>query len=158
MDIGDLMEAIADRIDAKKTSLGLQGVSYPSENHVAKSPWLMVRQSLTAPTQVAKQRAGLQVVNPAIDLVALVVSSENRPGDAARLDGLVHPLLDLFDANANGGNVNYAFTGLLTENVDRVWNEAMVRRAALNWGESGYCHALIITLDAQFMRKAVLPT
>lgn len=158
MDIGDLMQGIAERIDAKKGALGLEGVSYPALNHVPKSPWLMVRQSVTAPTMITKARAGMQVVAPAIDLVVLVASDPKYPGDAARLDTLVHPLLDLFDANANGGNVNSAFSGILTENVDRVWNEAMVRRVATEWGESGYCHALIITMDAQFMRKAEMPT
>lgn len=157
MELGDVMAGIAKRIDNQKSTLGLQGVSYPAINHVPKSPWVMVRQSMTAPTIVTKARAGLQVVRPSIDLVALVVSDPNRPGDASRLDGLMHPLLDLFDANANGGNVNYAFSGILSGNVDRIWNEATVRRVSLEWGESGYCHALIITLDSEFKREADMP-
>lgn len=154
---GELMAAIAARIDANKDSIGLQGVSYPPLNFVRSSPWLMIRQSITGMTQVTKERAGQQVVRPSIDLVALVVADPNKPNEASRLDSLQHPLLDLFDANAAGGNVNYAFSGLLTKSVDRVWNEALVRRGTIPWGESGDCHALIITLDSEFKRKAILP-
>lgn len=158
METGDLMKAIAQVIDAKKAAIGLEGVSYPPLNNVPKSPWLMVRQSITGMTQVTKERAGMQVVKPSIDLVALVVADPLKPGEAARLDALQHPLLDLFDANANGGNVNYAFTGALDESITRVWNEALVRRGTIKYGESGDCHALIITLDSEFQRKAELPT
>lgn len=154
---GDLLAAVAARIDRDKDRLGLEGVSYPALDHVPKSPWLMVRWSLVQPTTISKARAGLQVVNARIDLVALVASQPQRPSDAARLDGVIEPLLDLFDANANGGNVNHAFSGLLNGNVDRLWHDAQVRRAALEWGETGYCHAAIITLDSEFQRKAVLP-
>lgn len=157
MELGDLMTAIAAAIDAKKGAIGIDGASYPPLNRVPSSPWVMVRQSMTGITQVAKARAGQQVVSPAIDLVGLIVADPRKPAEAARLDLILHPLLDLFDANANGGNVNYAFSGLLDDNVDRIWNEAMVRRATVKWGESGDCHALVITLDAQFMRKAVMP-
>lgn len=165
MELGDLMTAIAAVIDAKKGAIGIDGASYPPLNRVPSSPWVMVRQSMTGITQVTKARAGQQVVSPAIDLVGLVVANPLKPAEAARLDRILHPLLDLFDANANGGNVNYAFSGLRDEsgdriwkdNVDRIWNEAMVRRATVKWGESGDCHALVITLDAQFMRKAVMP-
>lgn len=154
---GELMAAIAQRIDTKKVAIGLEGASYPPLNYVPSSPWLMVRPSLYAVTQITKARAGLQVVAPAIDLVALVKADPKKPAEASRLDGLEHSLLDVFDANANGGNVNYAFSGLLTDSVSRVWNEAMVRRATISWGESGECHALIITLDSEFQRKAIMP-
>ena len=157
MDTGDLLTAIAARIERDAATLGLRGVSYPALNTVPASPWAMIRQSMVVPTTVVKARAGLQLVQPAIDIVLLVTSDDRSPGDAARLDGLVHPILDMFDANANGGNVNSAFAGLLTESVDRVWQEATVRRMALTWGESGYCHAAILTLDAQFQRRAELP-
>lgn len=157
MEHGDLMRAIAQVVEANKDKIGLEGVSYPPLNHVPSSPWLMVQQSLTRPTSVAKARAGLQIVLPGIDLVALVVADANKPSEAARLDSLMHPLLDLFDANANGGNVNTAFRGVLSESVDRVWNDASIRRALIPWGESGHCHAMIITLDAEFQRRAELP-
>lgn len=157
MDLGELMQAIATRIDQRKDVIGLEGVSYPALNTVPRSPWLMVRQSMTAPTAINKERAGQQVVHPGIDLVVLVTSDIKRPGDAARLDPLLHPLLDLFDANANGGNVNNAFAGILDKNVDRVWTNATSSRVALEWGESGFCHALIITMDAEFKRRAELP-
>lgn len=153
----DLLAAIAGRIDARKTALGIRGVSYPALNVVPDSPWVMVRLSLQQPSTIAKARAGLQVVSASIDLVALVVSDPARPEDAARLDGLVEPLLDLFDANANGGNVNTAFSGLLDEHVDRIWHEARIRRMAIEWGEAGFCHAVILTLDSQFQREAILP-
>ena len=154
---GALMKAMAAVINSHKASLGLVGVSSPAINNVPKSPWCMVRQSMAMPSLIEKGRAGLQIVRPRIDIVLLVVSDEKRPGDASRLDGLVDPILDLFDANAYGGNVNAAFTGLLTQSVDRIWQEASVRRLALEWGEAGYCHAAIITLDAQFSRRASLP-
>lgn len=157
MDIGQYMGAIAQVIDQKKHLIGLEGVSYPAINYVPASPWVMVRQSLTAPGQVAKARAGLQMVEIPVDLVVLVASNAQQPDDAARLDTVLHPLLDLFDANAHGGNVNYAFSGVLTESVDRVWNTARPRRAVLDWGETGFCHALIITLDSAFQRRAFLP-
>lgn len=151
------MHGVAAVIESHKGALGLQGVSYPSLNTVPASPWAMVRQSLAQPSTVSKARGGLQVVGARIDIVLLVVSDPRRPGDAARLDGLVHPILDLFDANAYGGDVNHAFTGVLTESVDRIWHDAQIRRLAIEWGEAGYCHAAILTLDAQFQRKAGLP-
>lgn len=157
MNLEAYMDGLAKAIDAKKASIGLEGVSYPPLNHVQRSPWLMIRQSITGQTLVTKERAGLQVVKPSIDLVALVKADPLKPGEAARLDKLQHPLLDLFDANANGGNVNYAFTGVLEDNVTRVWNQALVRRGIIPWGESGDCHALIITLDSEFQRRAELP-
>ncbi len=149
MDTPDLMEAIASRV---ATIAGIEGASYPALNYVPSSPWAMVRLSMTIPTTYEKRRMGQQVVLPAIDVVLLVKSDETRPADAARLDGMVAPILDLFDANAVGGNVNYALPGL-DSNVDRVWNVANVRRVALTWGESGYCHAAILTLDSEFRRK-----
>lgn len=157
MDLGVYMKALATVIDTRRAEIGLEGVSYPPENRVPRSPWLMIRQSITGTTQVTKERAGLQVVKPAIDLVALVTADPKKPADASRLDKIQHPLLDLFDANANGGNVNYAFSGVLDESITRVWNEALVRRGIIPWGESGDCHALIITLDSEFKRKAELP-
>lgn len=154
---GALMNAMASVIKAKKTSLGLEGVSSPAINNIPASPWCMIRQSMAMPSFVEKSRAGKQLVMPQIDIVLLVVSDEQRPGDASRLDGLIDPILDLFDANAYGGNVNTAFTGLLDESIDRVWQSAQIRRMAIEWGEAGYCHAAIITLDAQFARRASLP-
>ena len=152
----NVLAAIAQTVMVRQTALGLAGVSYPAIDHVPQSPWLMVRQSQAQPTVIVKARAGLQVVSLSVDLVALVVSDASRPGDAARLDGLIEPLLDLFDANAYGGNVNSALPNL-SESVDRVWQQATVRRFALEWGESGYCHAAIITMDTLYQRKALLP-
>lgn len=157
METGDLMTAIAKVIDTNKAKVGVEGVSYPPLNYVPKSPWVMIRQSITGQTLVTKERAGLQVVKPSIDLVALVKADPLKPGEAARLDGIQHPLLDLFDANANSGNVNYAFTGVLNDSITRVWNGALVRRGIIEWGESKDCHALIITLDSEFQRRADLP-
>lgn len=154
---GELMGAVAGRIDLAKDTVGLMGVSYPAINTVPASPWGMVRQSPLAPSTIEKARAGVQVVRTRIDVVLLVVSDPSSPSDAARLDGLVEPILDLFDANANGGNVNAAFTGLLDWSVDHIWHEAFIRRMPLKWGEAGYCHAAIITMDSEFQRKAVLP-
>lgn len=158
MNTGELLKAVAGRIEQKQAAIGLQGVSYPALNYVPASPWAMVRMSMYRQTLVTKARAGMQVVQPGIDIVLLVVDDNSQPGDAARLDGLIEPILDLFDANANGGNVNLAFTGLLTESVDRIWHEAVVRRLSLErWGETGPCHAAIITLDSEFKREASLP-
>lgn len=157
MNTGELLTAIAGRIERDKVRLGLQGVSYPALNTVPASPWAMVRTSPVAPSSIEKARAGLQIVRPRIDIVLLVVSDNSRPADAARLDGLIEPILDMFDANANGGNVNHAFTGLLSESVDQIWHEAFIRRLPLKWGEAGYCHAAIITMDSQFSRRAELP-
>lgn len=149
MDTPDLMAAIASRV---ATIPGIAGASYPALNHVPSSPWAMIRQSMTIPTTYEKARLGQQVVLPAIDVVILVKSDEKRPGDAARIDRLIVPVLDLFDANDAGGNVNNVLTAL-DGTVDRIWNVANVRRVALMWGESGYCHAAIITMDAKFKRQ-----
>ncbi len=157
MKTDDLLAAIAGVIAANRVALGLEGVSYPALPAIPASPWAMVRQSVLLPTTIEKARAGVQIVRPMVDIVVLVASDVTRPGDAARLDGLTEPILDLFDANAQGGNVNAAFDGLLTESVDHIWHEAQVRRAALDWGEAGYCHAAILTMDSQFSRKAQLP-
>lgn len=153
----DVLTAIATVIDGHKAALGLEGVSYPARPDVPASPWLMVRQSLYVPTRVTKARAGLQVVQAGIDLVALV-RDHGDPGDAARIDGLPEALLDLFDANVNGGDVNAAFAGTgLTGSVDHIWVEALVRRMALQWFEAGPCHAAVITLDTEFQRRAITP-
>lgn len=157
MNTGDLLTAIAGRIEQRKAALGLEGVSYPAINSVPRSPWAMVRLSPVIPSTIEKARAGVQIVRPRIDVVLLVTSDPSRPADAARLDGLTEPILDLFDANPNGGNVNAAFSGLLSESADRIWHEAVIRRMPLKWGEAGYCHAAILTLDAEFRREAVLP-
>lgn len=157
MRTGDVINAVTAVVDGKRLAIGCEGVSYPPLPSVPKSPWCMVRQSLYAPSRIEKARAGQQIVYPSIDLVFLVASDPKRPQDAARLDGLVEPVLDLFDANATGGDVNLAFTGLLTESVDHIWNDATVRRTTVNWGEAGFCHALILTLDAAFKRKAIAP-
>ena len=154
----DLMRAIAAVLTTHRVALGLEGVSYPARPDVPASPWAMVRQAMALPSPVAKDRAGRYTVRPAIDVVLLVTSDVKRPQDAARLDGLAEPILDLFDATVYGGNVNGAFAGTdLPGSVNQVWREAMVRRMPLDWGEAGYCHAAIITMDAEFMRKAALP-
>lgn len=157
MDVPDVLKAVAARIDAKKGDIGWQVVAYPPLNYVKPSPALMVRQSLIAPSVVEKGRAGQQVVRCGIDLVGLVAADPLEPAEASRLDHLIHPTLDLFDANANGGDVNWAFAGLLNESVDQIWNESLVRRLIIPWGESGECHAVIMTLDTVFKRKATMP-
>jgi hypothetical protein len=152
-----VLAALPQVITPHLAALGLAGVSYPALPTVPRSPWLMVRQSLYAPTRVVKARAGLQVVRAGIDLVVLV-TDHGDPGDAARVDGIPERLLDLFDANAYGGNVNAAFAGTdLPDSLSHVWTEALVRRMALSWFEAGACHAAIVTLDTEFQRRAELP-
>lgn len=150
MDTPDLMRAIAARIDTHKATLGLRGVSYPALNTVPESPWAMVRESLTIPSTYEKPRLGHEVALPMIDVVLLVASSETRPGDAARLDGLTGPIRDLFHVQA-GQNINAMLTGL-DGSIDRVWDTATIRRVAVTWGEAGYCHAAVITMNAKFHR------
>lgn len=152
MDTPDLMRAIAARIDAHKDTLGIEGVSYPPINIVPRSPWVMVRRSNTIPSTVQKARLGQQVHLPMIDIVVLVTSDVTRPSDAARLDGLEAPILDLFDASATGGNVGTALPSL-DGHVDRVWDDIpSIRTTPVEWGEAGYCHAMIITLNGKYRR------
>lgn len=152
MDTLELMRAIADRIDANKEALKIEGVSYPPINTVPKSPWAMVRTSQAIPSTVEKARLGQQVWLPAIDVVVLVRSDVKRPADAARLDAVLTPLLDLFDASNADGATNTLFPGL-DGHVDRVWDAANIRQLALTWGEAGFCHALIVTFNAKFKRS-----
>lgn len=152
MDTLELMRAIADRIDANKEALKIEGVSYPPINTVPKSPWAMVRTSQAIPSTVEKARLGQQVWLPAIDVVVLVRSDVKRPADAARLDAVLTPLLDLFDASHEGGAMNTLMPGL-SGHVDRVWNTTVHRIAPIEWGEAGYCFALIVTFDAKFRRS-----
>lgn len=154
MDISHLLTAIAARIDAEKATIGLEGVSYPALNSVPANPWAMVRQSTVIPTTIEKARLSRQVVLPNIDIVLLVASSEKRPGDAARIDNLINPVLDLFDFSAAGGAAAAFLTGLPAgSHVDRVWDTATVRRTSLIWGEAGYCYAAILTMNAKFQRS-----
>lgn len=153
MDTLELMRAIANRIDAHKSALRIEGVSCPPINTVPRSPWAMVRTSATFPTTVEKARLGQQVWLPSIDVVVLVRSDQKRPADAARLDHVLTPLLDLFDMENADPATNTLFPGI-GGHVDRVWNVAQVRQMALDWGEAGFCHALIVTLDAKFRRGA----
>ena len=158
MDTKSLLTAVAAVIDRHKAALGLEGVSYPALNTVPASPWAMVRTSRYLPSTVVKARAGQQRARIGIDVMLLVKSNERRPQDAARLDGLMEPILDLFDANAYGTNVNAAFAGTgLDGSVERVWQEVVLRTMPIEYGEAGYCHAAILTMDAEFARKAVLP-
>lgn len=153
MNTKDVLKAVTAVITANASALGLEGVSYPARPEVPASPWLMVRQSLYLPARIEKARSGLQIVNAGIDLVALVRDTGD-PGAAARVDGLPEALLDLFDANTYGGNVNAAFADTdLPGSVDHVWVEALVRRMALQWFEAGPCHAAIVTLDTSWKRK-----
>lgn len=157
MILRNVLTALPEVIEPHLDALGLRGVSYPARPDVPHSPWLMIRQSLYVPSRVVKARAGVQVVRAGIDLVALV-KDHGDPGDAARVDGLPEALLDLFDANAYGGNVNAAFAGTsLPGSVSHVWIDALVRRMALQWFEAGPCHAAIVTLDTEFQRKVELP-
>ena len=157
MILRDVLTAIPQVITPHLPALGLKGVSYPARPDVPASPWLMIRQSLYTPTQVVKARAGLQIVQSGIDMVALV-QDHGDPGDAARVDGIPEALLDLFDANTYGGNVNAAFAGIsLPDNVNHIWTDALIRRMAVTWFEAGPCHAAIITVDTEFNRKAIAP-
>jgi hypothetical protein len=36
--------------------------------------------------------------------------------------------------------------------IDRLWHDVQVRRQAMRWGATEYCHAAIITLDTKFRR------
>ena len=155
MGIPEMCAAIAARIDANKAALGLEGVSYPALNTVPSSPWAMVRLSPLRPTTTSK-RLSRQTVNAFIDVVVLIASSETTPGDAARLDTLVHPIPDLFDAHAIGGNVNAVLTGL-DGSVNHIWNDGQTTIAPRIWGEAGYCYSAVITFDTQFTREAVTP-
>jgi len=150
MDVPDLMAAIATRI---RLVPGIAGVSYPMENRVPHSPWVMVKQSDQRLTVYEKQ-AGRQVVHSFIDAIVLVKSQEETPREQTRIDTLVTPILDLFDVNAVGDNINLAFPELPGP-VDRVWLNATVQRYASNWGSTGFCYAARITLDAQFKRQAL---
>lgn len=149
MDTPDVLAAVAKRINDHKAALGLAGVSYPQDNTVPASPWVMIRQSRTLPTTYTK-RSALQMVQLNIEVIVLVVSQEETPREEARLDALVDPILDLFDANATGGNINHAFPDLL-EPVDRIWDAATVIRQPVNWSGQ-YCYAAYISLDALFRR------
>jgi hypothetical protein len=146
MDTADLMEAIAGKVS---TIPGLAGASYPALNYVPESPWAMVRESAYGQTVYDKRRAGEQVVSASIDVVLLVTSSEKRPGDAAKLDRYIAPVLDLFDENL----VGHISNAVDLPDVKRVWKEARVRRVPIRWGESSFCYAAVITLDAEFRRR-----
>lgn len=150
MDVPDLMAAYAGRV---RLLPALAGVSYPVENRVPASPWAMVKQSDQRPTEYEKQ-AGRQLVRAFIDIVVLVESQEETPREQTKIDTLVTPILDLFDANAVGGNINNAFPDL-PEPIDRVWLNATVQRYVSNWGQTGFCYAARITLDSTFKRQAI---
>lgn len=146
MDTPDLLDAVVTRLGLLADLAGASRV----QNRVPASPWAMVMQSTRRPTVYEKQ-AGRQVVRPFIDVVILVASQEETPREQTRIDTLISPVLDLFDANAVGGNINHAFPDLPGA-IDRIWNEATVERYASNWGSTGFCYAARITLDAQFRR------
>lgn len=150
MDVPDLGIAYAARI---RLIPDFAGVSYPIRNDVPSSPWVMVKQSDQRPTVYEKQ-AARQVVHAFIDVVILVKSQEETPREQTKIDTLIAPVLDLFDANAVGGNINQAFPNL-PDPIDRVWQDATVQRFAVNWGSAGFCYAARITLDSQFKRHAV---
>jgi hypothetical protein len=150
MDVPDLMAAYATRV---RLIPDFAGVSYPIRDTVPASPWAMIKQSDQQATIYEKQ-AGRQVVMPFIDIVILVKSQEETPREQTKIDTLVTPVLDLFDANTVGGNINAAFPDLPGP-IDRVWLNATVQRFAVNWGSSGFCYAARITLDSQFRRQAV---
>lgn len=150
MNAPDILAAVANRIEAHKSALTLEGVSYPVLNTVPSSPWLMVRQSRNLPTRYEK-RATTQIVHLSIELIILVATQQENQREEQRIDGLVEPVLDLFDATAVGGNINHAFPDL-PEPIDRIWQDAPVVRQPVQWGEQ-FCYAAYITLDAQFSRK-----
>src|SRR5690606_21465589 len=102
-DTPDVMWAIAQRLQEDRTRFGIAGASYPALDHVPESPWAMVRQSLRIPAFYEKARFGKQIVSAPIEVVLLVVSSEENQRDAARLDPLITPVLDAFDVSLTGG-------------------------------------------------------
>lgn len=150
MDTPDLMAAIAQRL-ALITDFA--GVSYPARNDIPRSPWVMVKQSDTRPT-IYEKKAARQQVMPFIDVLILVKSQAETPREQAKIDTLISPVLDLFDANAVGGNINRAFPDL-PDPVGRIWLNATVQRQAIDWGTAGFCYAARITLDSAFTRHAV---
>ncbi len=128
------------------------GVSYPIRDDVPAGPWAMVRQSELRPT-VYEKRPGRHLVKPFIEVLILIPSHLETPREQAKLDPLPTQVLDLFDANTVGGNINHAFPDLPGP-IDRVWNDATVQRQALEWGKGRrFCYAARITLDSQFERK-----
>src|SRR5690606_25763472 len=130
MDTPQIMAAIAART---RSIPGIVGASYPADNYVRESPWAMVRQALRIPEIREKARYGAQIVTAPIEIVLLVVSSEDAPRDAARLDPLISPVLDAFDVSLTGGAAIRTLPGLEeTEDAKllQVWNEARVERGA----------------------------
>lgn len=156
MDVPDLMAALATQIARIP---GLNGRAYyPARVLVEKSPTVMIRQSNEQPTTYEKARLGLQVVRASIDVVILVAPTENndRPRDEAKIDTLISPILDLFDASASGGSVNDRLPGL-DGHVDAVWHTATIKRGVLPWAGTE-CYAAVITLDSVFKRSPLTIT
>jgi hypothetical protein len=143
MELDALLHAVADRVATLPGLTG--GAHYPPGNAVPVSPVAMIRLSPLIPTTV-EPRFGEQLWLPMIDVVLLVASAENRPGDAARLDPLIPAVLDLFDAGRGAQPLD------VPGHVDRIWHTAQVRRGAGPWGSTGYCHTAVITLDGKFRR------
>lgn len=148
-----LMDAIAARL---RDLPGLPGASYPADNQLPASPWIMVRQA-DEPTRYEKQRFGAQLVTAYIDVVILVASSRETPRDQARLDGLPEIVLDAFDMSLTGGTAAELVPALVEtpgDDLRRLWTEAAVERGTIQWGPQ-FCYAAIVRLDAQFERRPV---
>ena len=148
-----VMAAIADRLQG----IGgfSAGVSYPPENHVPASPWIMVRQA-DEPAQVEK-RPGRSLVTAYVDVVALVASSEETPRDQARLDGIPEIILDAFDMSLTGGSAAELVPSLIVPSgavLNRLWTDATVTRGVIQWGGQ-FCYAAVTRLDVQYERRPV---
>lgn len=146
-----VMAAIADRLGGIPGLVA--GASYPPENHVPASPWIMVRQG-DEPALVEK-RPGRSLVTAYVDVLVLVASSEDTPRDQARLDGIPEVILDAFDASLTGGSAEELVPSLETPSgavLNRLWTDATISRAVVRWGTQ-FCYAAVVRLDVQYERR-----
>lgn len=130
---------------------GLAGVSYPPENSVSASPWLVLRQARDIPGRYIRRRARGQMVEVPIEAIILVATNGDQPREEARIDPLIPMVIDAVNPEAWGRDIADILKVDSSE-IDHLFTEATVERRPVEWGTQ-YCYAAYITFDAVIRRQ-----
>jgi hypothetical protein len=149
MDTPDLMKAIAARIALVP---GVEGASYPSLNHVEKSPWVMVIDGSAQGLSTAEPAGGVREVVVAMITIRILVKSQmDRPREATKIDALTTAIRDALNPIPYGGRVSRILPGLPGK-VDRMWSRVLITRGQTTEYGGDFCYAADMTIDPSFHR------
>lgn len=153
MTITELLAAMRDRLQRLEIP-GLEPdmVFYPAVNGVPGSPCAMLRMRRDQSTAMERTRAAGQMFTVGVEVIVLVAATTNTPRDEARIDPLIHPIIDAFDPDATGEDIGDMLLVDSSE-IDHAFTRVVVNRQPVEWAGVP-CYAAYIAFDPVIRHRA----